>query len=82
MNSTNSTESYHGYMTPRPGPRPKVRIVGTENGVPVKRCESPLEMKVRFEGLRKPGDDRSPERLVQESFYRLATKNYRRNGDE
>lgn len=34
-----------------PGPRPLVKIVG---GVQI--CESAVEMKVRMEGLRKPGD--------------------------
>ena len=46
-----------------PGPRPKVKAVRQE-GFPVKVCESLEEMRVRVDGLRKPGDRRSAERIL------------------
>lgn len=48
----------------QPAPRPRMKRVGTENGVPVFRCESVADMCVRLEHLRRPGDQRSAERII------------------
>ena len=59
-----SLDAFKGYVTHMPGPRPKVKAKYTENGIPVKVCESHIELRVRRERLRRPGDMRSPERLL------------------
>lgn len=62
------------------GPRPKVKRVGFESGVPVYRCESPQEMRVRVERLRRPRDKRSAERILLDldDTWARAAKSYRK----
>jgi hypothetical protein len=77
MNSMNNRESYHHPITPS-GPRPKVKATLLVDGIPVKFCESPMEMQVRLLRLRKRGDQRAPERIIQEDFCRRANKMFKK----
>lgn len=77
MNSGNSRESYHHPIV-RDGDRPKIKSwMGN-----VAICESAEEMCVRVNRLRKPGDLRSAQRILDGlSTYWIRTE-HRRHGNE
>ena len=82
--SFNPRESHHEPPAPT-GPRPKMRVVGYDSGVPVKRCESQMEMEVRVRRLRKRmrtgGDQRAAERLLSDDVWAHPRKQFR-NGSK